>query len=160
MPPLIRDIQPPARSDELLEQYRLFVDSEERLVSRRQEENRFFLSVNALVLTVISLLLKQGLDSRIAWAGIVLLGAAGLVLCFSWSQIINSYRTLNEAKFVVIDEFEQTLPARMFGEEWDQAKERDYQPFTIIEGAVPFVFGALHAIASMLGLLGVLAIIH
>jgi len=146
--------------DRIVEQYKLFVDSEERLVSRRQEENRFFLSVNALVLTVISLLLRQGLDDRAAWAGILLLAGAGLILCYAWFRIIDSYRTLNEAKFVVINAFEEQLPARMFGAEWEAAKTREYRPFTRIEREVPFVFGLLHLVGAILAVLGILSVIN
>lgn len=157
---LFNDHQPDSASEQAMEQYKLFVETEERLVSRRQEENRFFLSVNALVLTVLSFLFKQGLNDRAAWVGVVLLGCAGLILCYSWFRIIDSYRVLNEAKFAVIDQFEKKLPARMFGEEWDQAKGRQYQPFTGIEREVPFVFGLLHLIGVILGVLGLLCVIH
>src|SRR5687767_15870563 len=83
----------------VLEQYRLFVETEERLVSRRQEENRFFLSVNALLLAVLSILLKDGLRDRPGWIGVALLGGAGVALCFAWWRIIGSYGKLNTAKF-------------------------------------------------------------
>jgi hypothetical protein len=162
---LIRQGEPDALADptqleHFVEQYKIFVETEERLVSRRQEENRFFLSVNALILTVISFLLKQGVGDRAAWGGIVILGAAGLILCYAWMKTIQSYRTLNEAKFAVIDSFEAVLPARMFGAEWEAAQARDYQPFTRIEERVPAVVGLLHLIGIVVGLLGVLRIIH
>jgi hypothetical protein len=135
----------------VLEQYKLFLETEERLVSRRQEENRFFLSINALVVAVVSVLLRQGISDRLASAGISLLAAAGLALCVAWFSIINSYKTLNTAKFDVIADFEQQLPVRMFGAEWEAAEVRGYKPFTVIERRVPFVFGALHAAAAAVG---------
>ena len=149
----------PEPAEHTLEQYKLFVETEEKLVARRQEENRFFLSVNALVLGVMSLLLRQGLDDRAAWVGVVLLAAAGLTLCYSWFRIIASYKILNEAKFAVIDQFEEQLPARMFAAEWEEAKARSYKPFTRIEREVPFVFGLLHLIGGVIGVLGILGVI-
>jgi hypothetical protein len=146
--------------EHLLEQYKLFVETEERLVSRRQEENRFFLSVNALVLTVLSFLLKQGISDRAAWIGIFLLAAAGLTLCYAWFRIIDSYKTLNQAKFSVINRFEEYLPARMFGAEWDDAEGRDYQPFTKIERHVPLVFGLLHGIGAGVALAGIVGVLN
>jgi hypothetical protein len=146
--------------DHFLEQYKVFVETEERLVSRRQEENRFFLSVNALVLTVISFLLRQGVSGRAAWGGVLGLALAGLILCYAWMKTIQSYRTLNEAKFAVIDQFEAALPARMFAAEWEEAKTRKYQPFTTIEQRVPAVFGLLHLVGAIIALLGVLSVIH
>lgn len=144
----------------LLEQYKLFVETEERLVSRRQEENRFFLSISALIVTVLGVLLKQGISDQEASVGIVLLSGAGLGLCFAWYSIIDSYKDLNRAKFVVIDQFEAQLPARMFGEEWEAAEELKYEPFTVLEKRVPFIFGALHVAGLVVGLLGVVGVLN
>src|SRR5687768_13687091 len=125
----------------LLEQYKLFVETEERLVSRRQEENRFFLSISALIVAVLGVLLRQGISDQEASVGVALLSGAGLGLAFAWYSIIDSYKDLNKSKFVVIDEFEAQLPARMFGEEWEAAQELNYEPFTVLEKRVPFIFG-------------------
>jgi len=157
IPPALAE---PAQADHLLEQYKVFVETEERLVSRRQEENRFFLSVNALVLTVLSFLLQQGVSDRASWAGVFVLGVAGLTLCFAWHTIIASYRTLNQAKFDVINSFEAALPARMFGAEWEAAQALSYQPFTKIERIVPLIFGLLHLGATLVAVLGFFHILH
>ena len=45
--------------DTLLAQYRLFVETSEALVLRRQGVNTFFLSVNSLVLAGAGLLLRR-----------------------------------------------------------------------------------------------------
>jgi hypothetical protein len=145
---------------DVLEQYKLFVETEERLVSRRQEENRFFLSVTALLVTVIGILIKLNISDRKAGAGILLLSLAGMVLCYAWRSIIDSYRVLNEAKFVIIATFEAQLPARMFGAEWDAAQSRDYKAFTGIERIVPLVFGGLFVVASIAGILSVAGALH
>jgi hypothetical protein len=144
----------------LLEQYKVFIAAEERLVDRRQQENRFFLSISALIVTGLSVLLEQGISDQQASVGIVLLASAGLALCFAWHSILSSYSDLNTAKFVVITEFEAMLPARMFGAEWDAAQARKYAPFTMIEKRVPFVFGLLHTVGVGVGILGFLGILH
>jgi hypothetical protein len=145
---------------DVMEQYKLFVDTEERLVDRRQEENRFFLSVNALLVTVVGILIKLNISDRKAGGGILLLSCAGIVLCYAWRSIINSYRILNEAKFVIIGMFEKQLPSRMFGAEWDAAQARNYRPFTGIERIVPLVFGALFIASGAVGLLGLIGVLH
>jgi hypothetical protein len=144
----------------LLEQYKIFIETEERLVDRRQQENRFFLSVSALIVTGLSVLLEQGISDRQASVGIILLAGAGLALCFAWHSILSSYRDLNTAKFVVIAELEAKLPARMFGAEWEAAQTRKYAPFTKVEKRVPFIFGLLHAVGVGVGVLGVLGLLH
>jgi hypothetical protein len=145
---------------DLLAQYTLFVETEERLVDRRQQENRFFLSVSALIVTGLSVLLEQGISDKQASLGIILLAGAGLGLCFAWYSIIGSYSDLNSAKFEVIAELETRLPLRMFEAEWEAAQRRDYKPFTVIEKHVPFIFGLLHAIGVVVGVLGLLGVLH
>jgi hypothetical protein len=146
--------------DHILEQYKVFVETEERLVSRRQEENRFFLSVNSLLLAVLGFLIREGIDKDEAAIAVAILGVAGIALCYSWFRIIASYKTLNEAKFVIIDEFEKQLPVRMFGAEWRAAEARQYEPFTKIERQVPFVFAALNLAATLIGLGGIVGVLH
>jgi predicted acyltransferase len=148
------------RFDEhVMDQYRLFVETEERLVSRRQGENRFFLTVNSVLLAVLGLLIRQDISDAKAGIGIAILGVAGLTLCWAWYAIIESYKTLNTAKFDVLNQFEVQLPARMFAAEWDAATARGYEPFTVIETRVPIVFGALHIAAIVLGALAALNIV-
>jgi hypothetical protein len=145
---------------DVLEQYKLFVETEERLVSRRQEENRFFLSVTALLVTVIGILIKLNISDRKAGGGVLLLSSAGLVLCYAWRSIIDSYRVLNEAKFVIIAAFEAQLPARMFGAEWEAAQTRGYRAFTAIERIVPLVFAGLFIVAAVVGALSLAGVLH
>lgn len=146
----------------VLDQYKVFVETEERLVSRRQEENRFFLSVNSLLLALLGFLIREGVDGGAAAVAVGILGIAGLGLCYAWWSIITSYEKLNRAKFEIIDQFERQVPVRMFGAEWEVARgpEINYEPFTKIERRVPFIFGALNFLATGIGVLGVLGILH
>lgn len=92
--------------------------------------------------------------------GIALLAGAGLLLCFAWFSIIQSYQELNRAKFDVISRFEAQLPVRMFGAEWEAAQARNYKPFTMLEKRVPLIFGLLHAVGIGVGVLGLFGILH
>ena len=47
------------RQSILFEQYKLFVDSSEKLVVRRQTVNTFFLSINALLLSAAGFIVKD-----------------------------------------------------------------------------------------------------
>ena len=48
-----------ADTEALVAQYRLFVETSEALVLRRQRVNTFFLSVNSLILAAAGLLLRE-----------------------------------------------------------------------------------------------------
>lgn len=54
-----RPANDPANLDILFEQYKLFVETSERLVARRQVVNTFFLSANALALSALGLIAKE-----------------------------------------------------------------------------------------------------
>lgn len=134
--------------DVLLEQYKLFVDTSERLVARRQIVNTFFLSVNALVLSALALIAKEATDSLVTAVGIVTVSIAAIVLCFAWRTLVRSYAQLNRGKFAVIHRLEDELPAALFHAEWvalDQGKNpKTYRPFTKVEGRISNTFISIY----------------
>ncbi len=143
-------------ADALLTQYRLFVETSEALVLRRQGVNNFFLSVNSLVLAGAGILLRDGESSSIEAVVLIVLALGGVSLCFVWRRLITSFQQLSRGKFDVIDELELKLPARMFTAEWvalgrgeDPGK---YRPFTTVEAATPRVFGVIQALLLVVGL--------
>jgi hypothetical protein len=85
---------------------------------------------------------------------------AGIVLCAAWWALVKSYRDLNAAKFGVILAMEQTLPARIFGDEWDKLKKArvapdgrrgplrawasQYREFGRVERVVPAIFALIY----------------
>ena len=149
---------PPADDAErrgLLEQYRLFVETSERVVARRQTANTFFLSINSLLLAAVGILLREASGGAVAALGAGL-GAAGIVACVAWRHMVTSFRQLNAAKFEIIHLLEEHLPAAMFKAEWDalgSGKEKSrYRPFTGTEAWMPRVFMGLHALVAVGGL--------
>ena len=138
----------------LLEQYKLFVDTSEKLVARRQTVNTFFLSVNALLLSALGVIAREIIRMRMAPLGAIALGLAGILLCIAWRKLVHSYRQLNAGKFTVIDLLEQHLPAALFKAEWKALGEgkdkKKYIPFTKTEAAIPIVFIILYG-AIILG---------
>ena len=145
-----------AEASALLEQYKLFVSTSESLVSRRQQVNTFFLSVNSIILATIGLLIRGQTAPSIAGPALVMLGLSGMVLCFAWQRMISSFGQLNRGKFVVIHALERRLPARIFAAEWvalgegkDQSK---YKPFTQTESLTPWIFGVLETAVFAVGI--------
>ena len=135
-------------SEALLAQYRLFVETSEALVVRRQGVNTFFLSVNSLLLAAAGLLLRDGILSDVESFALICSSFGGGVLCVVWRRLISSYRQLSTAKFVVIHALERRLPARLFAAEWlalGRGKDpKKYRPSIGIETATPWVFAVLH----------------
>lgn len=138
---------------ELLEQYRLFLETSERLVERRQSVNNFYLSANTAIFSVvavmISLMEKQGSDLLpLVLLAFILLSIVGIVLCSSWISILGSYGTLNSSKMKVISIIERRMPISLFDSEWkvmsDKLNSKKYVSFTDGEKRLPKLFIALY----------------
>ena len=120
-----------------LEQYKLAVEMADRLSSRRQSANSFFLSV-ASALTVAN---GTGIVSEWYWTCIV--SIVTMLVCFMWWRLLASYRAINSAKFKVIHQIETVLPFAMFADEetiYKSTERTGYKPLSRIEQAVPALF--------------------
>jgi len=126
----------------LFEQYKLYVDSAEKISDRRQNANNYFLTINTAFISLIGASFQCSHLSEARILAIV----AGLVLCIEWGSLINSYKQLNTKKFEIIHEIENSLPLSLYNHEWEtleKGKNKEiYQPFSHIEQKVPFVYGA------------------
>ena len=143
-------------AEALLSQYRLFVETSEALVLRRQGVNNFFLSINSLVLAGAGLLLRDGESSNVEAVVLIVLALGGASLCFVWRRLITSFQQLSRGKFAVIHALELRLPARMFAAEWialGSGKDlKKYRPFTTVEIATPNVFGIIQILLLVIGI--------
>lgn len=138
---------------DLFEQYKLYVESAERISERRVSSNNYLLTVNAFLVTLYGLLAAS--PYRGGWA--VLVPIAGALVSLTWYRIITSYRDLNTVKFKVIHELEQHLPAALYHYEWRKAEEgrgKTYYPLTHLERWVPVVFMLLYVALAIIGVLG------
>lgn len=128
----------------LLEQYKLYVGTSQQISERRQQSNNYLLTLNSsLVALYVALLSSFGHH----WWN-VFIPVAGLFVCFIWHSLVESYKDLNTAKFAVIHELEEQLPAALFRYEWHvcgHGKDKDkYIPLTHLERWIPWMFGILY----------------
>jgi hypothetical protein len=94
-------------NDKIFEQYQLMVEDTARLTDRRQTINNIYLSANSLLLGGIALLAQQSGVKNLADLFLVfLLVCAGMVLCFDWSRLIESYRKLLALRFDLLKKIE------------------------------------------------------
>ena len=137
----------------LMEQYKLFVETSERLVARRQVVNTFFLSVNALALSALGMIAKEALENPVSAFGILATSIAAMLLCIAWMTLVHSYAQLNRGKFAVIDRLEERLPAALFRGEWvalgKGEKLNVYKPFTATESMVSKIFIVIYALIAL-----------
>jgi len=123
------------------EHYKLYVDSMEKLVARRQTAQSFFLAANASLLTLIGFLIK-GSDQLSVGFGFALLGIAlaGCLISIVWSRLYNSFYAMSCAKFAVIHAMEAHLPAQLFLAENHALGDTVYTSMTKTERGVAFIF--------------------
>lgn len=128
----------------LLDQYKLYVEMADRISTRRQSANSYFLTVNSAILAFVGYVTSKD-SSDYLW----LLGIAGVTLSYLWYRLIRSYRDLNTAKFKVVHDIEKKLPISPYDAEWEamgRGENADlYKPVTHIEIGVPWIFLFLHA---------------
>ena len=145
--------------EHLLEQYKLHAEMSDDVSTRRVETNKYFLSINALLVTAIGLMSAQDsilfVDSF--WRGVV--AFSGLLMCVLWWSMIRSFKSLNRAKFQVINAIERRLPSAGFLAEWDfierlNEKEK-HREMTTIEIWIPVVFGVIYIVMIFLIILSV-----
>jgi hypothetical protein len=130
--------------DHLFEQYKLMVDTSQKLSDRRLSTNSYLFTINSSLLTVFGALAAFLPDRR----PLAIIPLAGLLLSISWMFLLKSFKLLNAAKFDVIHDLEQRLPARIFDMEWYYLNP-GYKAMSDIERRIPMLFVALYAFLTI-----------
>lgn len=141
----------------LLEQYKIYVEMADRISSRRQSANNFFLTINTTLITLLGLVryLSGNTDSILhIWT--IAVALVGIGISYLWYRSIRSYKDMNTGKFRVIHAIEKHLPLQIYSAEWislGEGKDKKlYLPFTHIETKIPWLFIMLYAFIIFLAL--------
>ena len=143
---------------DLLEQYKLYVQSAENVSARRVGSSHYLLTLNAALLALYGL--QSASFGQGYWT--LLVPVIGLPLSALWYLIIKSHADLNRIKFDVIHEFEQHLPASMYRHEWKLAEEgrgRTYRAVTVVELWIPILFAVLHVVLAIMIILAIAGVV-
>ena len=134
---------------DLLEQYKLYVQSAENVSARRVASSRYLLTLNAALVALYGI--QSANLGQSYWMLIV--PFAGIVVSGIWYMIIESHANLNSIKFDIIHKIEPHLPAKIYQYEWQLAeggKGKTYRAVTKIERWIPILFAILHVILAIL----------
>ena len=143
---------------DLLEQYKLYVQSAENVSSRRVISNRYLLTINAALVALYGL--QSANFGQSYWT--LLIPVIGIPVCLLWYLIIKSHADLNTVKFKVIHELERHLPAAMYKHEWRLAEEGQgatYRAVTKIERWIPILFAGLHVVLTVMVILAIVGVV-
>lgn len=109
----------------------------DRISARREGANKIFLSANSIIFAFIA----TKTDFAIVH---IFISIFGILLCIVWASIIKNYRSLNSAKYAVINEMEEHLPWKVYKDEWDKLKsgtdKKVYAKLTVVEKQLPWLF--------------------
>ncbi len=146
----------PKRESELIEQYKVYLQTSEEVLNRRQNTSNFYTTLNTTMLTIVvtvigALFSLSQFNSQLIIALLLLaVGVVGILLNFNWLCLLESYGRLNGAKIKVISEMEKNLPANIFDTEWKVMSEKlyggKYVSFTAIEKRLPACFAVLYGL--------------
>ena len=131
---------------ERLELYKLLVEMADRVSQRRQSANSFYLTINTLLVGGSAYLSATSIKTTL------LVAVAGVLVCVYWSRSILSYKTLNKAKFDVINEVEKQLAIQPFSDEWSlldpDGDGKKHNDFYTTEKLVPRIFIGLYLVQA------------
>ncbi len=126
----------------ILEQYRIMIETSEKLMERRQETVNLY---TTLCTTLIALIGASFAFGNLSICGIILLlsGLILVILCRNWQLSLSSYDLNNNGKFQVINLLEKKLPAEIFECEYRYNKMNGIRSFSSREKVLPRIFTAL-----------------
>lgn len=137
-----------AYKNELFEQYKLYQQTSETLVERRQSVNSFYISVNAALVTFLGAIAGfVAMPTKLVV--LIAISMAGFIIDVSWLKILDAYGALNASKMKVINLIEKQLPLKLYDVEWeimsDKMNSKKYVSFTDSEKRIPIIFNILYA---------------
>lgn len=135
----------------LFEQYKVYLDTSEKLVERRQKVNNFYITANSIVVAFIGTLLSFNMDHLYRMAAVLLLCFVGIMINYSWNNILTTYGILNKSKMAIISMIEKYLPANLYDAEYKCMKtDKKYVSFTKSEKKLPLSFGLMFILCAVL----------
>ncbi len=149
---------PELYQNHILEQYKIYVEMSDKISSRRNLTNVFFLTLNTTILSLFGFLPE--IIKLITPKWLMIFPLSGFLLfCVVWWWIICSYRNLNSAKHKIIGLLEKKLPASPYwSAEWKElgyGKDvKKYFPISVLENFIPIVFGLIYILTIGYFLLG------
>lgn len=135
----------------LLEQYRLMIETSERLMERRQAVGNLYTTICTALLAFIGASFGFGSLTVSAIASL-LSGIIIIILCFNWKASLNAHELNNTGKFVVINEIEKHLPADMFECEYRYNTLNGIRSYSAREKMLPTIFTVFGAVLMFLSI--------
>ncbi len=133
----------------LLEQYRIMIETSEKLMERRQNTVNLYTTLCTTMIALIGA--SFAFSNMFICAGVLWLsGLILMVLCYNWSLSLDSYDLNNKGKFEVINLLERKLPAEIFECEYRYKEQKGMKSFSSREIVLPRIFSVLGALLILI----------
>ena len=147
-------------SDKLLEQYKLCVQTADRVLARKQHANVFFFAVNAVIIMVMITFVVYARHVGVALdlLSYALLGmsAVGVISGMTWCYLLEFYHKWSRAKYEVVQRIEERLGYQPHLDEraiLRCGKDKPYyRPLAGLETYAPLVFFPFYMVSVILAL--------
>ena len=123
----------------LLDQYRIMIETSEKLMERRQAVGNLYTTICTALLAFIGASFGFGNLLVSAFASFIS-GLIIVVLCFNWRSSLNAHELNNTGKFAVINQIEKYLPADMFECEYRYNTLNGIRSYSAREKMLPIIF--------------------
>lgn len=137
-------------SEHLFEQYKLFVETAEKVSERRINNNSYYLTLNSFLIGIIGFIISNRSNFLLNSFIFILFLFSGGLICLYWLILIDNFKKLNSGKFKVIHEIEKLLPLKLFYYEWDilgrGQDKKLYSEHSRAEKSIPVIFLLLYLI--------------
>ena len=120
-----QNLSDPATRQTLFDQYKLLIDSSQKMEERRKDSNNIFIAINSIFLTFLTQITNFAELNFEKFLVLTLLLLIGIIICWDWFRLINSYKQFNYINYSLIYTFERILPARVFSLRTDIISELD-----------------------------------
>ncbi|MCL2520988.1 MAG: hypothetical protein FWE37_08345 [Spirochaetaceae bacterium] len=137
-----------AKKQELLELYRIMVESSANNENKRLKMNMLYTTL------IVGIYALMGLNE----GGNIYLPLIAIAIAFIWGLTINHYRLLAQAKYdAVILELEKAFEMPIFAKEWEYLKKHSPKlELTKIERLLPLIIIILSTIIFMIEVIQIL----
>lgn len=123
----------------LLEQYKIMIDTSEKLMERRQATANLYTTICSALIAFVGTSFGVGV-SMLSGVVSLLAGVIIIMLCCNWRSSLRAYELNNGGKFEVINEIERHLPAEMFDCEYRYNTLNGIRSYSTRERTLPLVF--------------------
>ena len=134
----------------LLEQYKIMIDTSEKLMDRRQATGNLYTTVCSALLAFVGTTVSEGI-SMLSSIAFFTVGVISVILSLNWKSSLRAYELNNGGKFEVINYIERNLPAEMFECEYRYNTLNGIKSYSSRERRLPIVYLIFGGVLAVIG---------